>query len=69
MLRARFVICHEPAAPRETTSITCSRSRPARRAKWSPSARPSTTPAMQIWFTSFVSWPVPWGPIRVALFA
>ena len=30
-----------------------------------PSARPWTSPAMQIWLTILVSWPAPAGPISV----
>ena len=63
MVLPRFSICQEPAAPLEITSSTASTSRPARLAKWTPSDRPWTRPAMQIWLTILVSWPEPTGPI------
>jgi len=61
----RFSICHDCAAPFEMTSTTASGSRPARIAKSSPSARPCTVPAMQIWFTIFVNCPAPAPPRRM----
>ena len=62
MVLPRFSICHELAAPLEITSSTASMSSPACLPKWMPSARPCTTPAMQIWLTILVSWPDPAGP-------
>ena len=40
------------------------RARPAGRRR-SPSLRPCTSPAMQIWFTILASWPAPLGPSSV----
>ena len=64
---ARFSICHDCAAPFAITSITAFASSPARRAKCSASASPSTRPAMQIWFTILASWPDPAGPSRFTM--
>src|SRR5262249_31479101 len=61
----RFSICHDWAAPFEMVAITASMSRPAFFAKWIPSDRPCTNPAIQIWFTIFVSWPAPAGPMSL----
>ena len=55
----RLTICQLCAAPPEIASNTLSGSSPAGWAKWIASERPWTTPAMQIWLTILVSWPLP----------
>ncbi len=69
IVSARWSICQDWAAPCEITSTTRFPSSPARSAKARPSARPSTSPAMQIWFTILVSWPAPVSPMRTQRFA
>src|ERR1700730_1920569 len=59
MVLWRLSICQDWAAPFEMVSTTALTSSPAFLAKWIPSARPSTRPAMQFWLTIFVSWPEP----------
>ena len=61
----RFSICHDCAAPLLITSSTRSTSSPALAAKLMPSASAWTSPAMQIWLTILVSWPLPGPPISV----
>ena len=48
-------------------STTADTSSPAFLAKCRPSDRPWTRPAMQIWLTILVSWPLPAGPSRLHL--
>ena len=61
MVLARFSICQDWAAPLEIISTSLAGSSPAFLAKFMPSARPWTRPAMQIWLTILVSWPAPTG--------
>ncbi len=65
MVLPRFSICHDCAAPFEITSSTRLASSPAFSANAMPSESACTSPAMQIWFTIFVSWPEPASPISV----
>ena len=63
----RLASCQEPAAPPDTASTVFSRSAPCAAAKTSASATEAQVPATRIWFTSFVVWPMPDGPISVML--
>ena len=49
-------------------SNTSCGSMPDRLLKWTASARPWTTPAMQIWLTILANWPDPASPIRFTAF-